>query len=80
MTTIARNRTKKIDEIFGDATRCITRTLDNGFSGEECPPKCARNALFTYAHAKLQEIGNGVFHVSVHSNRWYELTSPIGVA
>ena len=72
--TIAKNRTKKIAEIFENATACTAYTLDNGFTGHVCEKKWALKALNDFSFAKLRDKGNGHFSVNVHSNSWYELS------
>ena len=74
MKTIAKNRTKKIEEIFTQATICHVYTLDNCFIGDNCEPRYALEALRKFNFAKLRDMGDGTYHVDVHSNRWYELS------
>jgi hypothetical protein len=75
---IARNRKKLIDAIFARATNGIVLSLDNGFRGTDCEPNVARKALEQFNFAKLTYQGGDKFHVSVHSNLWYEFHSPVG--
>jgi len=79
MKTIARNRTKLIDEIFRNATSCKVYTLDNGFRGRDCDPEHAKKELNWFDFAKLVNAGPGEYQVRVHSNCWYEIKSPVEV-
>lgn len=74
MATIAKN-TKKAAAIFENATRCTSYSLYNGFAGDDCDPKYAREALHNGLRAKLYENTKGGYTVHVHSNCWYELTA-----
>jgi hypothetical protein len=79
--TIAKNRTKLIDRIFEESTRCIVFTLDDGFIGRDVESKYAREALTTFPFAKLTTDldESGTFTVQIHSNKWYDIKSPVGV-
>lgn len=73
--TIARNRTKAIDAIFANATGCRAYTLSNGFIGQECDARFAREALERSHSGKLQDEGEGRYCVHIHSNSWYQFRS-----
>jgi hypothetical protein len=73
MATIAKNRTKRVDEIFATVQKCEVFTLENYFRGQECDKKYAREALDRWNFAKLTDNGNG-YTVHVHSNCWYDLS------
>jgi hypothetical protein len=75
MTTIAKNRKAKIEDIFARAARCTVYTLGNEFRGCECEPSRAKEDLMDSRNARLSDNGNGKFVVHVHSNLWYEITA-----
>lgn len=76
MATIAKN-TKKAAAVFESATRCVSCCLSNGFAGNDCDPKYAREALHNSPHAKLYSNEHGGYTVYVHSNHWYEIAESL---
>jgi len=71
--TIAKNRVKKIEEIFNQATDCKVYTLDNCFNGKECSTEAAKKELFQFSFSRLTfDVESGIYQVHVHSNCWYE--------
>lgn len=76
MRTIPRNR-REVNEIRAKALLCRVYTLSNQFSGAEIDPVHAWKALAEYDFARLQEKTPGrAWHITLHSNTWYELTAP----
>lgn len=73
MKAIAKNRTRKIEEILSGAARVRVFSLSNQFSGRDCPAYVAKEALFAYSFAKLLEEAPGRYRVRVHGECWYEI-------
>lgn len=82
MKTIARNRTKLINEVFATAT-CIAFDYENGYSGVLVSTEVARKEYERFSSAKLFDLGDGKYRVKVDRRCWYNLdtnTRPAPVA
>lgn len=75
MKTIGRNRKALIESVFTNAKNARSFSLDNGFRGKEVSIEWVRKEFDTFNFAKLQSLGNGDYHVTVHGNQWYEFQS-----
>jgi len=71
MKTIAKNRTKKIQEIKDSALTCKRYALDNNFQGESVYVDGAFEALSFFGFAKLVQHSENKYNVNVHSNLWF---------
>lgn len=71
MKTIAKNRTKLVNEIFGRAVNPVVLCLGNGFCEEDCSLEVIRKALDESPRTKLRQLGEKTYQVQVHSNLWY---------
>lgn len=72
MKTIARNRTKLINEIFATAT-CIAFDDIEGYRGVPVSAEVARKELDRFSSAKLVDLGDGKYRVRVTPRCWYNL-------
>jgi hypothetical protein len=73
ITTIPRNHVKRIAALKQSLTRCTVYSLSNDFTGRAVDPAVAWAELARFYFAKLQDRGNGTYHVTLHSSCWYEL-------
>ena len=84
MQTIPKSRKVLLNNIFSAATSCREYTLNNQFYGEDVEPKYALTALLANDSAKLryelvtrQGVETRQYRIYIHSNRWYEIQSPV---
>ena len=73
--TIPRNHKKKIAAIRATIARTTLSTLGNGFTAVEVAATHAWDELEGYDFARLTEDVEGKYTISIHSNRWYTLTT-----
>ncbi len=71
MKTIAKNRTKVLDDLFTRGRDFMAYTLGNYFVGQPTTAAWVRRQLAAGLHAKLTE-RDGHYTVRVHGNEWYE--------
>lgn len=76
MKTIRRNAKRQIDAIFNGALTCKVYTLENSFTGVDCPPGVARQNYEQF-DGKLWADGDGTFIVHIHSNLYYRLRAAV---
>lgn len=76
--TIAKNRAAKITEVFEKGQGFTCYDLDTYFNGVPVSGDWVKRELMRFSFAKLQDYGNGKYHVTLHSNCWYTFTVPSG--
>lgn len=75
MSTIGRNRTKKIAELKALLTKCEVMSLDLNFIKQACPPDGAWKKFEDNRRVRLTEdVPGSKYTIQVHSNLWYILT------
>lgn len=81
MGTIARNRTKLIEDIKARFTVCVIRSADSSFRPIPKPAETAWSTLATVTRAKLiEEIPGKKYVIETYKGLlWYELTAPVAL-
>jgi hypothetical protein len=71
--TIARSSTRKIAAIMKRNPTCEMFSLRNNFTPQDVDPAWAWGELDRFDFARLIEIDDNTWQITVHSNLWYKL-------